>query len=423
VSGAAERSGVAVRSDARLVRRAAVVIAVQTGAAVAVVVTAVALLVLVLTVREQRADALRIVRTAALSADDVSDPPSGVSLLLRAPDGRLKASARTPTGLRSLDLAQLPTGASELEVAGGGDGDGDRPGGGGADERHAYEVYVVDRDGQRVVAALDSRYRSSETDRLVTSLVVAGAVGIAAAVLVGWLIGTRAVRPLGTALALQRRFVADASHELRTPLTVLHTRAQLLARRAEVDPRTREELGHLVDDARALADIASDLLLSAEMQHRPERREPVDLVELGRQVVGSFAAAAEQAGTALVLDAPLEPVVVSGVPVALRRAINALVDNALSHTDRGDTVTVGVARRDTDADLAVIDTGEGFDPAEASALTERFARGARSTDRHRFGLGLALVREIVQAHDGTLTLDGRPGAGATATITLPGGPG
>jgi signal transduction histidine kinase len=412
-------SGAADQSDTRLVRRAALVIAAQTGAAVAVVVTGVALLVLGLTVREQRADALRIVRAAALTADDTSDPPNGVSLLLRAPDGRLEVSPRTPEGLRSLDLTQLPTGASEVEVAGGDEGDERRPGGGESGERHGYEVFVVDRDGRRMVAALDTRYRSSETDRLGTSLVVAGAVGIAAAVLVGWLIGTRAVRPLGTALALQRRFVADASHELRTPLTVLHTRAQLLARRADVDPRTREELGNLVDDARVLADIVSDLLLSAEMQHRPERREEVDLVTLGRQVVDSFAAAAEQAGTALVVDAPDGPVVVSGVPVALRRAVNALVDNALSHTDRDGTVTVRVAWRGSDAEIAVIDTGEGFDPAEVDALTERFARGARSTDRHRFGLGLALVREIVQAHDGILTLDGRPGAGATATIILP----
>src|SRR6185295_17635680 len=139
-----------------------------------------------------------------------------------------------------------------------------------------------------MVAAVDGRYRAAETERLAEPLLLAGGLGIAAAAALGWLVGMRAVRPLGSALALQRRFVADASHELRTPLTVLHTRAQLLARRSDVDERTHGELVRLVDDAKVLADIVSDLLLSAEMQHRPDRREPVDLVGLSRQVADAF---------------------------------------------------------------------------------------------------------------------------------------
>jgi two-component system, OmpR family, sensor kinase len=110
---------------------------------------------------------------------------------------------------------------------------------------------------------------------------------------------------------------------------------------------------------------------------------------------------------------------VAGVPVALRRAVNALVDNALEHTHRGDSVTLRVARSGDEAILAVADTGEGLDPAEANALTERFARGVHSPAGKRVGLGLALVREVVHAHGGTLSLDGQRGAGATATIALP----
>jgi signal transduction histidine kinase len=402
-------------TDARLVRRAALVVAAQTAAAVAVVVTAVALLVLVLTVREQHVDAERIVRAAAESAQNVADPPPGVILLIRQPDGQVTISPGAPHRLDSLNLDGLPAGLSEANVLGDGPRDGDQV---------RYEVYTIDKGGSRVVAALDSRYRQYETDRLLTSLIAAGLVGIAASALIGWLIGARAVRPLGAALALQRRFVADASHELRTPLTILHTRAQLLARRADVDPRTQDDLRRLVNDTRVLGDIVNDLLLSAEMQHRPDNRERVDLADLAREVADTFASAAEQAGISLTVDVPPnQAFTVAGVPVALRRAVNALVDNALGHTQQGDAVILKVTRRHDGLAIAVIDNGEGLDPTEAAALTERFARGPQAPGRgRRFGLGLALVREVVHAHDGTLTLEGRPGNGATATIVLPPSP-
>lgn len=87
--------------------------------------------------------------------------------------------------------------------------------------------------------------------------------------------GRRAVRPLGRALALQRRFVADVSHELRTPLAILSTRAQLIQGRFGrvdgPDRRLHEHVDQLVADTRALGDVVDDLLRSAELRHRPSR--------------------------------------------------------------------------------------------------------------------------------------------------------
>jgi two-component system, OmpR family, sensor kinase len=218
-----------------------------------------------------------------------------------------------------------------------------------------------------------------------------------------------------------RQFVADASHELRTPLTILHTRAQLLRRRAGTDPVPGEGLDRLIDDTRALTEIVNDLLLSAELEHRPAAREPVDLTELAQAVTESFAATAERADVSLTAVAHGDgDTTVAGVPAALRRAISALVDNALGHNHPGGTVTVTVARRDRNVELAVVDDGDGLDPSQVTELTKRFARGPDAPGHgRRFGLGLALVREVVHAHGGRLTLDGRPGEGATATITIP----
>nr|WP_281386633.1 HAMP domain-containing sensor histidine kinase [Jiangella mangrovi] len=246
------------------------------------------------------------------------------------------------------------------------------------------------------------------------------------------MVARRAVRPLGDALASQRRFVAEAGHELRTPLAILHTRAQLLQRRPSTDDDQRQEIDQLVDDARVLTDIVNDMLLSAEMQFRPEARQPVDLARVATQVKDSFAATADEAGVDLVVDSvPTDSHVVAGVPSALRRAVAALVDNAMDHVGRGGTITLGLSGSDASGGsggtvcIAVIDDGDGLDPQLAAELTQRFHRGpgANGNGQHpRLGLGLALVDEIVHAHDGTMVIDGRPGDGATVSLTFPAAP-
>jgi signal transduction histidine kinase len=155
------------------------------------------------------------------------------------------------------------------------------------------------------------------------------------------------------------------------------------------------------------------------LQSRRGDREQADLAALAHAVVDDFAPAAAHDDVRLVAEAPA-PVLVTGVPVALRRALSALVDNALGHTPPGGSVTVTVSRTDHAASISVADDGEGIDPARAAELTERFARGpAAGGHGRRFGIGLALVREVVHAHGGTLTLDGSPGLGTTASITIP----
>ena len=116
-----------------------------------------------------------------------------------------------------------------------------------------------------------------------------------------------------------------------------------------------------------------------------------------------------------------DDLVVTGVRSSLRRALAALADNALAHVSAGGTVTVAARRDGAYVCLIVTDDGEGLDPADAARLLERFARGEprRSQPGRRFGLGLALVSDVVHAHRGRLHIDGRPGTGATFTIALP----
>jgi signal transduction histidine kinase len=294
-----------------------------------------------------------------------------------------------------------------------------------------YRVVVIDKPQGRVVALLDLGPYEAGRSRLLLSLGLAELAGIVASIAVVTLLSRRSIRPLAEALALQRRFVADASHELRAPLTVLHTRIQLLARRFDDGDaqQTKEQIDALASDTRALGEVIEDLLASASMTSDNPPQERIDLSALVQAVRESMAQHAETAGVNLSFEVngptPVGDFVVLGSGSALRRAITSLIDNALAHEHGGGTITV-VLRRDHDhVFIDVRDDGVGIDPGAIETLFNRFSHGTTHTatgDRPRYGIGLALVREIAHAHRGHITVAQTPGGGATFTLTIPAAP-
>jgi two-component system, OmpR family, sensor kinase len=289
-----------------------------------------------------------------------------------------------------------------------------------AEQGSVYDV-LTERRGDTVrQVVFDTWYAQLDLDHLLRALMLVGIIGTAAATLVGAELGRRSIAPLGDALDRQRRFVADASHELRTPLTRLYTRAQLLLRwrREELPEQLAEELNTLVRSARELDDVVEDLLVSAGLRSDPSRSQRVDLADLA-----ALAIEAERprlASRALELDRSLGSANVYGAASPLRRMIAILLDNAISHTEPTGSIEVRLhaADRGRSVELEVADNGTGFDPADGDRIFERFAQSGHAGPR-RFGLGLALAREIAADHGGTIRAFGRPGAGAIFTVRLP----
>ncbi|WP_436535104.1 sensor histidine kinase [Actinoplanes sp. HUAS TT8] len=279
-----------------------------------------------------------------------------------------------------------------------------------------YWIRTQARGDVVVQAVFDARFQLADRRHLLTAFLLAAAAGLFAAVLTAMMVGHRAVAPLAEALGRQRRFVADASHELRTPIAQVHTRAQLLARRAGPDGVDRRDLDRLVSTTRRLGEIVDELLLSARLAADPGNLPPGQMVDLARLATDETERALNPS-TSVMLDTPPGPVLVNGVESALRRMVSELLTNALNHT-RGGQVTVTVRAAAGQAVLVVADTGVGFEPADAERIFDRFHRGAGAGDR-RFGLGLALLREVVTGHGGTIVADGHPGAGAAFTVRLP----
>ncbi|KKK06524.1 cell wall metabolism sensor histidine kinase WalK [Micromonospora sp. HK10] len=285
-----------------------------------------------------------------------------------------------------------------------------------------YHVRTAARGDNVVQAVFDARFQLSDRRHLLLAFSLAAAVGLLAAMLTGLLVGRRAVAPLAEALTRQRRFVADASHELRTPIAQVHTRAQLIARRARNGTATNlDDLERLIGTTRRLGEIVDDLLLSARLAAAPADRKPdppVDLTSLTGTTVAAETERAAERQVTLTLDAPDDPLPVPGVESALRRVVGELLANALAHTPAGGRIDVTLRAADAVAELVIADTGNGFDQADARRIFDRFHRGPGSGDR-RFGLGLALLQEVVTSHHGTIEAEGQPGRGARFTVRLP----
>ncbi|MEZ5150068.1 sensor histidine kinase [Rhodococcus zopfii] len=395
----------AVIGDEHLLRRAGRVAALQSALALALVLLVVGVVVFLVDTRVQSRQIDTQLRSIVATTEDVDDPPPGTVLALRRHDGTTEVSAGAPP--RTAELVGAPAGFLDVR-------DGGRD----------FRGLVDDNPDGRVVVLLDLEPFEAGRDRLLTALALAEIAGIAASTLVVILLTRRSIRPLAQALSLQRRFVADASHELRAPLTVLHTRAQLLARRADrLEPaEVSRQLDGLVDDTRALSELVEDLLLAASLESGPDAREPIDLAEVCEQIRDSVSAYAQALGVTVDVERETATAVVSGSRPALRRAVHGLVDNAVTHVRPGGRVTIRVDGGAECVRIAVIDTGVGVAPEQMHRLFTRFAHGPdQSAGRRRYGIGLALVREIAEAHGGQVLVDSTEGRGATFTLVLPTG--
>ncbi|MHC6219565.1 sensor histidine kinase [Arthrobacter sp. MMS24-S77] len=134
----------------------------------------------------------------------------------------------------------------------------------------------------------DSVYAYLDTKDLLKAMIIAGVAGILFAGGIGWLSARSAIRPLGEALALQRRFVQDASHELRTPLAILDARVQLAQRDAAPDSKTGQALARIRSDTATLTGIVNELLVAATGSPSDAASEPIDLAKVAGAVVESL---------------------------------------------------------------------------------------------------------------------------------------
>jgi two-component system sensor histidine kinase MprB len=320
----------------------------------------------------------------------------------------------------------------------------------------SYRILTVARvDG----GAFELGRSLAEVDDVLSSLrlrlSVIGAIGVAAAVLAGWLIAGRIVKPidrlrvtaediartqdlttpvptegaaeigslsrsfttmvdaLSTSRREQQRLVGDASHELRTPLTSLRTNAELLGRADELGPGEYDDVVVGVQlEIQELTDLVSELVeLAGDSSGGTEVPESVELSDLARDVA---ARARRRSGREIEVSATGTTTVLVR-PQMIERAIGNLVDNALKYSPDGSSVDIVI----DGSMLEVRDRGSGFTEVDLPHVFDRFYRSVEARTQSGSGLGLAIVQQAVERHGGTVWAANRSGGGAVAGFELP----
>jgi signal transduction histidine kinase len=312
--------------------------------------------------------------------------------------------------------------------------------------------------GARIADAIRAQLRADALHRLLIEYVVALGAMTIVSVVAGWLLAGRALRPLRDitatarrvsgenlgeriglkgpadelkeladtfdgmlsrldgAFASQRHFVANASHELRTPLAIMRTEVDV----SLADPDASvEDLRRMGDAVRETIDrcerLIEGLLMLARSEAAVGREEPVDLAGLAADCITDLRARAEEAQVEMRDD--LMPAWTSGEPALLERMIANLLDNGIRHNEPGGWLRVSTRSRDRRVHVTVANGGPHIAPADAATLTEAFRRLDRGAGG--FGLGLSIVRSVVDAHGGTLEVTAPDEGGLVVQIELP----
>jgi two-component system phosphate regulon sensor histidine kinase PhoR len=243
------------------------------------------------------------------------------------------------------------------------------------------------------------------------------------------LISMQDLTPLRRVEEMRADFVANASHELRTPLASLSGFIDTLQGPARDDAAARERFVEIMKgQARRMARLIDDLLSLSriELNVHLQPQTTAEVVSVVRQVTDALQVLATERGVTIAIKAPPEPLVVIGDRDELTRVFENLIENALKYGGGGKRVDITLERADAaeaagEAVVVVRDYGPGIPPEHLPRLTERFYRVdvGHSRAEGGTGLGLALVKHIVNRHRGRLTIESTLGQGASFTVRLP----
>jgi signal transduction histidine kinase len=218
----------------------------------------------------------------------------------------------------------------------------------------------------------------------------------------------------------RREFLSNIAHELRTPLMVASGNLQILQKGILKGEQLAAGIDTVTRNVQQIVTLVNDILFLQEMDLVLPDFQKVDMNEVGYTVVGRYAASAQEHGVSLRFTPNANVPPVWGDPKSLERALMALVDNAIKFSPQGGDVRINLSKNDAWVLVSVEDHGIGIPKENLPRVFDRFYHLERSGDSlfSGIGLGLAITRQVIEQHQGSLNVISTPGKGSTFTMTL-----
>lgn len=285
--------------------------------------------------------------------------------------------------------------------------------------------HIAEPDGTRqiVYVGKDVTALYNGVEKATIIMAMLGVLALIIATVVGHILSGRAMVPLKLAYEKQRQFAADASHELRTPLAVVMASADLLQNDKSItSPFLKQVIDDVRDEVKKMTKLVSDLLIVARSDNKALKLKlsKFDLGAVAAQTARLMQPLADKKNIALSAE-NLPKTMIQADEQKLRQLVLILVDNAVKYTPDGGKVTVSF--KDAPKGQIVFkvsDTGIGISKDDQSKIFDRFYRvdKARSREMGGNGLGLAIAQEIVNLHQGKISIESELGKGTTFIVTL-----
>jgi two-component system sensor histidine kinase CiaH len=274
---------------------------------------------------------------------------------------------------------------------------------------------------QKLRAAQEEQYREAQR-HILDRLIITNILILAGGGLLSYYLAIRTLRPIEEANEAQSRFTADASHELRTPIAAMQSEIEVALMNPKLTlEEAKEKLRSNLEELARLTDLSEGLLRLAQLENNELEKKPISTAHLAQSAVNRVLPLAEKKHILITTDIQHDATIL-GDEASLTEVLVILLDNAVKYGPEKSEVTMQVQKHQKNAVIQVIDQGIGIKATEMPHIFDRFYRAdsARSKQKaHGYGIGLAIAKNIVEAHAGKITAQSRLGKGSTFTITLP----
>jgi len=276
-------------------------------------------------------------------------------------------------------------------------------------------------DESQSYGILRQRQLNEDLRHLKSNLILFNLLVLAGGGAASYLLARRTLDPIEEALETQSRFASDASHELRTPLTAIQTENEVALRDKNLTKaRAVDLLKSKLEEVAKLRGLSEGLLRLAAGNGSVTSPQTVSLKEVSVIAIGRYEKAAEAKRISLINQVPALKAL--GDKDSLAELLSIFIDNSIKYSGRSGSVRLSGSRQGKQVSLSVEDKGQGIKPADLPRIFERFYQADPSRNKSRaggYGLGLAIAKKIVDAHQGHIEVASTVGSGTVFTVFLP----